>query len=288
MGWLALTLIAACVAVYINALHNTFLQDDLYNITQNTFIRDLSQWPKLFTQDYFRLAQEGAYRPVPTLVLMLDYAAWGYAVEGYRLVNLTWHIATTLLLFALLGRLLAPWMTRRRAVTSAFLSALLFAVHPVHSQMMAVIAYHEDLLMFLFCLGAFHLYLNFLAFRDSRAAAWKRAALLIGAWVAFVLALFCKEMAVGLPIVILLYHGLLEKPATSAQNTTGWRPWPWLPIGSFFLMSALFAVGRFTLFSPVGIMMESDASRIAHLPSLAEFPHNIAMAALVYVRYLGL
>jgi tetratricopeptide (TPR) repeat protein len=288
--WAALVLATAAVAVYLNALHNTFLQDDLYNITQNTFIRDLSQWRQLFSKDYFRLAQEGAYRPIPTFVLMLDHAAFGYHVEGYRLMNLLWHTLSTLLLFFLLRRFLAPWMAQQRTGASSFLAAMLFAVHPVHSQMMAVIAYHEDLLMFLLCLTSFHLYLNHLSAR-SKGAARKAAGMLIGAWFAFGLALFCKEMAVGLSVAIFLYHLFLEKPDAVGDNNTrrrALRNWPWPAIGSFFVLSLLFAIGRFTVYSPIGIMMESDSSRIAHLPRLMEFPHAIAVAATVYLRYLGL
>ncbi|HBA61871.1 MAG TPA: hypothetical protein DCZ92_13875 [Elusimicrobia bacterium] len=286
--WLAALLAAVCIGVYANALRNTFLQDDVYNITQNTFIRDAANLPKLFTRDYFRLAQEGAYRPVPTAVLFADYALFGYNPAGYRAVNIAWHLTAVILLFFLLIKFLAPRLGPGRARNAAFLAALLFAVHPVNSQMIGVISYHEDLICFVFMLVSAHLYLR------------NRLALSLAA---FGLALFSKEMAVTLPVILLLYHLLLapaeesrgaDLPAARNENLfasiarrAGISP-QWGAVASFFGIAGLFALGRFTLFKPSGIIMESNSANIAHLPSLAEFLRNTVDASVTYARYLGL
>ncbi|MBI5209054.1 MAG: right-handed parallel beta-helix repeat-containing protein [Elusimicrobia bacterium] len=269
---LACLLALACLAVYGSAVRNDFLQDDVYNITQNTFIRDLGNLPKLFSRDYFRLAQEGAYRPVPTAVLFADHALWGCRVEGYRSVSIAWHILATLLFFWLVVRLLEPTLGTKRANATAFLAALLFAVHPIHGQTISVISYHEDIICCVFMLASFHLHLS-------------RRPLL--ALAAFVLALLSKEMAVTLPAVLVLHHLLFEPRGARDGALSRLKPHG-KTLAAFAALAGLFVLGRFTLFKPVGIMMEADTARIAHWPGLMESLQNALAAPIAYARYLGL
>jgi len=266
-----LLLAAACLGVYVNAIHNNFIQDDVYNVTQNTFIRDPANLPALFTRDYFRLSQEGAYRPLPTAVLFADYALFGYRVEGYRAVSLGWHILATLLLFSLLTKLLLPRFGER-ARGAAFWAALLFAVHPVNSQMISVISYHEDLICMVFMLGAFLAYL--------------RGRLKTGVAL-FLAALFCKEMAVTLPAVLLLYEWLLA-PRAAGEGLCDRLKARGPALAAFWAAAALFVLGRFSFFKPVGIAMESNAAAIAHWPGAREAAVNAFMACLTVWRSVRL
>ena len=189
--------ILACVLAFGNSLNNGFVYDDHFVVVQNDHIHsvDLIQ---IFGSEYWGgFAQENVgtyYRPVTILSFALDWTAWGQNAFGYHLSNLVVHIAVTLLLY-----LLGMKLTRNRNV--ALLAALLFAVHPVHTEAVSNISGRSDLLVALFSLCAVLCFL--------RDVLWSK----ILTPVAVFLALCSKEIALVLPVLLVLCD-LLWKPAT--------------------------------------------------------------------------
>ena len=90
------------VILYSNSLRNDFAYDDLINITENSFIRDLKNLPGLFSPGYFSLAQEKTYRPVVTLSYFINYALSGLRVEWWHAANIAIHAFNGILAYLLL------------------------------------------------------------------------------------------------------------------------------------------------------------------------------------------
>lgn len=183
----------ASAATYVNALGGEFVWDDKTLFVQNY---DLWQWGNLkqllTSQDnLFGDRHTGFYRPLPNLSFLLDRYVWGQDPFGYHLTNLVFHVLCTVGLYAGIRQ-----MARGR--WPAFISALLFAVHPVHTEVVAWINGRNNLLSSLFYLVAFA---GHVRYRTCGGLAVR-----IGSLIAFILSLLSKEYALTFPFVILLYE----------------------------------------------------------------------------------
>ncbi|MGQ0721103.1 MAG: tetratricopeptide repeat protein, partial [Candidatus Eiseniibacteriota bacterium] len=117
----------------------------------------------------------------------------------------TYH-ATNVLLHAAAAWLV--WLLGRRVLASAFaalVAALLFAVHPVHTESVAFVSGRTDLLASVFALAA--------------AFAWARGRVVVSS-AALLLAALSKETAFVLPAVLLVWDAV--RPAASGARATSW------------------------------------------------------------------
>jgi len=174
------TLLGLTTLVYGNTLLNGFTLDDYLYIFFNPAVTSPSV-RGLFaaTKDF------NVFRPVTFATLALNWAAGGAHAWGYHLVNLLLHAAVTLLLYLILRKLLE--IVPQGAIV-AWSAALLFAVHPIHTEAVASIVGRSELLAVGFLLAAWLLHLH-----DQP----------IPALLCFVVALLAKESAVVfLPLAI--------------------------------------------------------------------------------------
>jgi tetratricopeptide (TPR) repeat protein len=179
--YLSAALVVLCFAVYANSLGNDFVFDD------NPLILGSRQWLKL--ANLFDLAR--SYRPVRNLSYAFDLALWGDRPFGFHLTNVLIHCGVTVLIFLLVRRL-----TERPL--PAFLTALIFAVHPIQTDAVAYISGRRDVLFGFFFVAAF---LSYLIYRSRNAKLY--FVLFLALWA---LSLLSKEMAVSLPAVIFVWN----------------------------------------------------------------------------------
>ncbi len=145
--WLVAWLMLACLAVYANTFSNDFVWDDVFLISGNPLIKDLGNIPLFFTPHYWRDLHplpnfQDQYRPLRTVTLAVDYFFWKDNPAGFHLTNLLLHMMNVILVFFLTAALAADCGLEQgeksaglRSWTGpAFLTALLFAVHPVHTE----------------------------------------------------------------------------------------------------------------------------------------------------------
>jgi protein O-mannosyl-transferase len=178
--WYLVLLLAVVVVAYGSALANGFTQDDDLYIFKNSAVTAPS-WKGLFTPNQV----SSVFRPVTFGSFALNWAVHGNQPLGYHAVNLVLHAAATLLLFLVLRILLEP---AAEASVLALAAALLFAVHPIHTEAVTSIVGRSELLAAVFLLAAWILHL-----RD----------LPVLAVICLVLALLSKESAVAfLPLVL--------------------------------------------------------------------------------------
>lgn len=131
----------------------------------------------------------GNWHPVTWLSHMLDCQLFGVNAGRHHLVNLLFHLANTLLLFAVLRRM-----------TGAFwrcaLVAGLFALHPLHVESVAWVAERKDVLSTFFWILTVWAYVRY----AERGRLGRYALVLLF----FCLGLMSKPMVVTLPFVLLL------------------------------------------------------------------------------------
>jgi hypothetical protein len=141
-----ISLIAACFLAYWNTLGAGFTYDAHFIVESNLLIRSLSVID-IFSAPFWQgFVTEGGgtyYRPFTILTYAMDFALSGLDPYAFHLTNLLLHTGTTLLVLQLGRRLI-------RSERAALFGAILFAVHPVHTEAVSSVAGRSDILVGLF------------------------------------------------------------------------------------------------------------------------------------------
>jgi protein O-mannosyl-transferase len=183
-------ILGVVLLAYVNALIGPFQFDDYNVIVDNAAV---TRWPP----------DLGGLRPV----LKLSYAAnWqtGAGAFGFHLFNVAVHALNALMVFALGLRLACRFLDPAPARRAAMIGALLFALHPVHTEAVTYISGRSASLMTCFYLGSV---LAYLRGRDLGSPLWLNAF----SPLLFVAALLTKETAITLPFALLLWHLCCER-----------------------------------------------------------------------------
>jgi tetratricopeptide (TPR) repeat protein len=199
-------LIAATFALWSPSLKFGFVYDDHEQIESNKLIQSWSNVGQLISEPLWsQLGAERAshyYRPVFSLLLLLQHSLFGPNPFGWHLVSIALHVATTCAVFWLL-------LLHFKGVVAAFCGALLFAVSPLQTEVVSWISASDESLCVLFIVMS----LFFLAL-SSRSSS-SRARLLcrfFSAWM-MTAALFSKETGVLAVALLLSYEAVvLERP----------------------------------------------------------------------------
>ena len=185
-------IIAACLLSYFNTLFADFVSDDNIFITSNPYMKSFRFLPHFFVDDFGHIGVQrvtsGYYRPLLAASYMLDYTLWGNNPFGYHLTNLIFHILVCILIF-----LFVQLLIKNRFI--AFTSALLFSVHPVHTEAVSFISGRVDVISLAFFMLSLVLFLKY--------ASVKRLILYALSLLCFLASLLTKEMVVTLPLVVI-------------------------------------------------------------------------------------
>lgn len=191
-----LALVALVLATWWGTVRVPFVFDDVPAIVRNESLRTL--WPpdaNLWSAPQSPLAG----RPVAAFTFAVDHALGGLSPYGYHVVNLALHALTTCLVFGLLRRTLAALSASpRAALGTSFVTAALWSVHPLQSEALSYVTQRTELLACFFIVAT--LYCARRGFDAVRRGGWFALAVLCS-----VLAMGSKEMAVGAPLLVLLY-----------------------------------------------------------------------------------
>jgi protein O-mannosyl-transferase len=197
--WRAALLALAVVVTYANSLSGPFVLDDQASIVQNPQIRDLSRMGEVLMP---RPDSPVAGRPLPSLAFALNYAIGGLDVHGYHVVNIALHLACVLLAFGVFRRTFElPPVAQRlgmRGVDLACAAALLWAVHPLNSEVVDYLTQRTESMMAACFLAT--LYAAARAAAAQQSARWARLAV-----VSCALGMACKESMAIAPMMVAVY-----------------------------------------------------------------------------------
>jgi hypothetical protein len=208
-GWTRADWIAASAAflaaalTFANSLPNGFALDDTWLIEQNVKLRFLHNLPELLTDDYWEPKTRSAlWRPAATLSYALNVAAGGPGPLGFHTVNVLLHALASALVFGTLARL-----TGDRLVAAG--TALLFATHAVHTEVVAGVASgRPELLAAVFLLAAWWLHVA----REGRRSGIPWTAPILAS---YAVATLSKESALFFPPAIALGDLLFRTDAAA-------------------------------------------------------------------------
>jgi len=193
--WVAAILGALCFA---NTLINGYAYDDRVLILENPRIHSLTNVRQIWLADWWAHAHQTAdendqrdrlYRPLTLFTFALNYAVHGLHATGFHALNLLLHAVVCFILWHFAKR-----FTGDSAV--ATITAVLFAIHPVHTEAVANVVGRAEILAALFLLG------GLLILQPTNATPGLRRGLL--AMPLFLAAVLSKETAVCYPAVAIL------------------------------------------------------------------------------------
>lgn len=243
----ALILITGLVC-YHGAFHHPFQFDDAWVIETNENIRDLSDLSAIWNFYPTRF--------FTFLSLAFNYHFSGLDTFGYHVFNFAVHVATALSVYWL-AAILAGAAAAGSANASgeplgaqagypAFLFpltvALLFTAHPLQTEAVTYIWQRNTSLVTLFYLLSLSMYIKSSLMMDKGGADRKTRLFFAGSVLFAVCAMFTKEVAVTLPVAIVLaeYYfisGSLRNLGEKAVRLAAFLP-------AFFIVPAMTAFGQ--------------------------------------------
>ena len=154
---LALLLAAITFVVYANTLKNGFVLDDSVMIVNNEYVKQgVQAIPKLLVTPHQAghwVNPNDEYRPLALVMHAMEYQLWELSPMPYHFINILLFAGCVVLLFLFLWELLA-----RKSMAVAFMAALLFALHPIHTEVVANVKSGDELLSFLLAFSGLLVY----------------------------------------------------------------------------------------------------------------------------------
>ena len=227
-----LVVLLASFGVYANALLNGYVMDDYHLILRNSYIKNFAHLPDVFFSNALSMidVNTSLYRPFAHLIWMLCYHIIGLAPWGFHLVNVLFHAGASVLVFFVTDRLLHETPDPVASPLVPFAVAMLFAVHPIHTEAVTWVSAGMDVSSAFFYLLAFYLYLSSSEV-DSRVPGTRHLSAL-----SFFLATLCKEPAVTLPFV-LMAHDFTFRKQGAGLTRYGKKYAPYLvALGAYFAL----------------------------------------------------
>ncbi|MFI5150492.1 MAG: tetratricopeptide repeat protein [Bacteroidia bacterium] len=193
-----LILVILALGLNINTLRNQYALDDVVVMTGNSLVKKgIKGIPELLTKDMFYGLDKkgndlsgGRYRPLSLVLFALEHEVFGESPFVSHLINVLLFTMLILLLFLLLQR----HLFREQHDLLAFLTCLVFVVHPVHTEVIANVKSRDEIIAFILLLLSSFSLIHYAEERKLSSMAW--------ALLCFFLALLCRESAVPFIVIV--------------------------------------------------------------------------------------
>lgn len=212
---LGIYLLLLILVNYVVSINNFFVADDF------SWLRWAAEASPSDLLKYFISSQDFFYRPLDKVVVYYLYMLFSFQPEGYRVFMIFLHFLTTIGVY-----LLALKITKQRLM--AFLTAVLFAVVPAHTENLFWFSTLSMALSSLFIVYATWLFIHF---REKKSVIAYIAAIILSA-----LAFTAYEVAVVIPCIFIVIDIFITKPKRNPKTFLAYLP--------FFILLAWYFVMR--------------------------------------------
>lgn len=237
--------------LYANTMYNQYASDDTLVYTSNTFTqKGISGLKEIFTNDAFvgyfgergkTLVAGGRYRPLSMATFAIEVSVFGKNKPAIsHAINALLFACTVWIIFSLLTELFSAY--KQDAVwyvSIPFLTALLYASHPIHTEAVANIKGRDEIMGMLFSMWAVYYAVRYVKQNDIRT-------LLIFSVLLF-LALLSKENAVTMIGVIFITYYVFTQAQKSDYFRIGIAYT--IPTAIFLLLRSSFTASGFSKFT---------------------------------------
>ena len=221
-----LTLIVITAAVYYPVLGHDFLYqwDDggMMNRYTEGGINFDNFWA-ILTEFYY-----GQYSPVSFYIYAFVYSLFGYDTVAFHSVNYILHIINVLCLYSVIKYILVrnPRIKFEHAPLIAFISALLFAIHPFNVETVSWVSTIKITSYAFFYIAATCAFLKYL--ENVRIRYY------IFTLIFFIFSFGAKEQAVTFPLWMLMLYWIFNRSLKERKV--------WFQVVPFFLLSIVFGI----------------------------------------------
>ncbi len=254
-----LALVVLATIAYWPVFSAGFVYDD------HLFVENVEAYRNFDVQKMlFGLANGLEYLPIRDLSIALDTALWGDNPLGYHVSNFLLFVVLLVLLYRVILVTTAR-MDARIPVWTAFVTTLVFALHPLNTEVVAFIAARNNILALIFVV------LSTSFFLAAVSGSVKAGLLCI---LTFGLAMLSKASAVFFPMALIVTYAALV-PVRSQSRPV------WLLLAALFLLSIAGAAFHAYVAATTGITTPDVARYGAD-----DVAGSLARAAIVPIFYL--
>ncbi len=252
--------------LYANGIRHGYLLDDSAAITDTSYVQmGIRGIPKLLTVDFwhFSTIRLGYYRPLPLITYAIEYQFFGLSPHVSHLNNVILFSMAVFFLFLLLSKIFAGYNQ-----LFPFIITILFAAHPIHSEIVDNIKGRDELLSFLNTVAMLYFALKY--------AESKKVELLVFSLLLFYLALMSKESAImGILLIpfILWYRG--EKSFLTIAKS----------VFPYTLALLLFFFQKNLLFETKNVVMPTDPVNYQYIDEMVRYS-SAFMLFIFFLRIL--
>ncbi len=194
--------------LYVNTIPHKYALDDSYVVLENEYTKKgFEGIGKILSTDMYagvyakyggdhQMVVGGRYRPFSVVSLAIEYEFFGENPYVSHFVNILLYVLTCVLLYIILRRVLKDVLPEhdKPFMGIAFISTMLFAAHPLHTEVIANIKGRDEILTLL---GA--MFSMYFVFQYTDYGKIKH---LVFACISFFLALLSKENAAAFLFII--------------------------------------------------------------------------------------
>jgi tetratricopeptide (TPR) repeat protein len=209
---LVVVLAAVCIA-YSNHFQNGFHFDDSHTITDNPYIRDLSNIPRFFTDatTFSIYPRHHIYRPIVSASLALDYRlGGGYDVFWFHLSTFLVYLVQLIAMYVLFAAILDAVRRDSRNRYIALFGTALYGLHPAMAETVNYIIQRGDVYVACGIVSGLALY--------ACLPRWRVWGIYL---IPFAFAALSKQPGVIFPLLLLLYVLYFENEARQSLYRLG-------------------------------------------------------------------
>jgi len=153
--------------IYANSISNGYVLDDFSVIKENAIVKKGTKGIKeIFTTTYrygYWGRPDDLYRPLSLVMFAVEWQLWPDNPMPGHLINVILYSLLCVLLLMLLIRLFKSY-----SIWLPFLSTLIFAAHPIHTEVVANIKSRDEILCFLFLIISIWYLLNYISSKEQK------------------------------------------------------------------------------------------------------------------------
>jgi len=264
--YLGFLLALVAFLLYANGIGHGYLLDDSAAVTDNNYVHlGIQGIPKLLTTDFwhFSAVRLGYYRPLPLITYAIEYQFFGLSPHLSHFNNVLLFSIAVFFVFLLLSKVFSGFNP-----LYAFAITLLFAAHPIHTEVVDNIKGRDELLSFLNTIAMLWFALRY---TESR-----KTLFLVISLVLFYLALMSKESAImGIMLIPLVYWYSGEKSVKGLA----------LKILPYLVTILLFFIMKNLLFETKNPVVPADPVNYPYTAELVRYS-SAFMLFLFFIRIL--
>lgn len=200
VNYLCLALGVFSFLLYANTLQHGYILDDVMVLKDNMLVKQgIKGIPELLQTPHMRgylVIPNDLYRPLSLVMFAIEYSLFGLNPAVNHFFNILTFAGCVIMLFLFLNKFFEG---KKTAIV--FIAALIFAVHPIHTEVVANIKSRDELLCYFFAFWSLNLFMNYMKEGKMRQ-------LVLGCFILF-LSYISKETVITflaiIPVLFFMY-----------------------------------------------------------------------------------